>query len=272
MSITVLSAFVLKTKYIVLIVVACLLLVGVVSYFSNLQRNRRPVEVADSDSVDEGDGGSDVVTNESGVVGGVRRPATDFPAGAPKTSKGSLEDDPFLYGVTPGVAVDANPEVAKVVEAIRNRAKDPEKYASAVSIFGKPSPFDLKRYRSDKDYRKQYLTTVEPSRVFSPAQPGTDVIRIQPLSPREQDIVQGERLKLRVAGVPDSPISFTSMDLGRFVGNELTSITVNADSRGVAEVEFTAPPGTINRVNIMAASPVASGQVRLVVNVSRPQQ
>ena len=265
------SAFVLKIKYIVLIVVACLLLVGVVSYFSNLQRNHRPVELADSGSVDEDDGGK-TVTDESGVVGGVRRPATDFPAGTPKAAKGgSSEDDPFSYGQTPGVAVDANPQVAAVVEAIKNRDKDPEKYASAVSIFGKPSPFDLKRYRSDKDYRKQYLTTVEPSRVFSPAQPGRDVVRIQPLSPREQDIVQGERLKLRVAGVPDSPISFTSMDLGRFVGNELTSITVNADSRGVAEVEFTAPPGTIERVNIMAASPVASGQVRLVVNVARPQ-
>ena len=252
----------MKTKYIVLIVVACLLLVGVVSYFSNLQRNHRPVELADSGSVDEDDGGK-TVTDES---------ATDFPAGTPKTAKGgSLEDDPFSYGQTPGVAVDANPQVAAVVEAIKNRDKDPEKYASAVSIFGKPSSFNLKRYRSDKDYRKQYLTTVEPSRVFSPAQPGKDVVRIQSLSPREQDIVQGERLKLRVAGVPDSPISFTSMDLGRFVGNELTSITVNADSRGVAEVEFTAPPGTIERVNIMAASPVASGQVRLVVNVARPQ-
>jgi len=82
-------------------------------------------------------------------------------------------------------------------------------------------------------------------------------------------VVQGEAVRLAVQAVPESPVTFTSFDLGQF-SNQLTTITVLADENGVASTEFLATPGTINDVNILAASPMASGQVKFVVNVSLP--
>ena len=52
--------------------------------------------------------------------------------------------------------------------------------------------------------------------------------------------------------------------------NLLTAQTVQANAQGIAEVTFEATPGTIEDVNILAGSPVASGQVKFVVNVQMP--
>jgi hypothetical protein len=49
--------------------------------------------------------------------------------------------------------------------------------------------------------------------------------------------------------------------------NNLNSITVRADERGRARVKFTATPGTINDIHILAASPVTSGRMRYLLNV-----
>ena len=70
----------------------------------------------------------------------------------------------------------------------------------------------------------------------------------------------------------EMPVTFTSFDLGVFDKSQLTTVTVQADGRGVAEAVFTAPPGTVDDVRIMAASPVTTGQVRFVVNVQWPDE
>jgi len=46
---------------------------------------------------------------------------------------------------------------------------------------------------------------------------------------------------------------------------------VKADDRGVATVRFISSGGTINNVNILAASPLNSGQAKFVVNVVLPR-
>ncbi|HUY35193.1 MAG TPA: hypothetical protein VMV69_20780 [Pirellulales bacterium] len=53
--------------------------------------------------------------------------------------------------------------------------------------------------------------------------------------------------------------------------NQLTSITVQADAQGMAEAKFLATAGTIANIHILAASPLASGQARFIVNVAPPE-
>jgi len=130
-----------------------------------------------------------------------------------------------------------------------------------------PKPFDREAFEKDPE---AYLNTVEPGRVFQPAQPGPNVKRLAALSPRLQHVVQGESVYLEVGGVPGMPVTFTSFDMGVF-DNELNSTTVRADDRGRARVKFASTPGTINDINILAASPVTSGQVKYIVNVRLPE-
>ena len=260
-----LGGFVLKTKHILLIVVACLLLVGVVSYFSNLQRNRHPVEVADSDS-------SESVEVESSddfiVIGGVRRRRSDVErekaqaAGGDKAKTGKRHPMIDGYGTTPPVAIDVNPQVAAAAKAYLENTH-PERLSPLVQ----PAAFDLASYKKDP---QPYLDTVEPGRVFQPAQPGDGVSEIRRRSPSYQQVVQGEPVKLAVRAEVGAPVTFTSFDLGRF-SNQLTSTTVAADAEGLAVAEFVAPPGTISKVNILAASPLHSGQIKFIVDVSLPQ-
>ncbi len=76
---------------------------------------------------------------------------------------------------------------------------------------------------------------------------------------------------LKVKAVKDAPVTFTSFDLGSF-HNQLTSVTVKADANGNAQAIFTGTPGTINNVNILAGSPMTSGQLKFTVNVEPPRK
>ena len=53
-------------------------------------------------------------------------------------------------------------------------------------------------------------------------------------------------------------------------GNGLTAQTVAADAQGIAVATYTPTGGVSEDVNILAASPVASGQVRFLVMIARP--
>lgn len=64
-------------------------------------------------------------------------------------------------------------------------------------------------------------------------------------------------------------MTFTSFDLGKF-HNELTSVTVQANDKGIAEAEFFGTPGTYSDVNILAGSPLLTEQVKFVVFVDVP--
>ena len=204
-------------------------------------------------------------------VGGVNRPATDFAGkGEADGSKSADQEDSETrlpsdgpdYGHSPAIELDANPQVAAVVQAAREKNR-PELFSPVIA----PKKFDPEAYAKSPE---EYLNSPEPGRVFVPAQPGEDVKEIRRVGGSYLPVVQGESVKLAVEATPGAPVTFTSFDLGLF-SNQLTTISVAANERGLAVAEFFASPGTIDKVNILAASPVTSGQVKFVVDISLPQ-
>ena len=236
--------------------------------------------VQDDSSVPDslGDRGSKSTGAKSIVVGGVARPQQDFPTGGATASSAPTRqavadvsgdtagdsEPPFDfpdYGESPAIAVNANVQVAAVAKAIQEKNR-PELLSPAIA----PRKFDPVAYAADP---QSYLNSPEPGRVFAPAQPGPDVVEIRRDSGYYTSVLQGETVNLRVQAPAGSPVSFTSFDLGMF-SNQLTTITVAADDSGVATAEFLAAPGTIAEVNVLAASPVTSGQVKFVVDIGLP--
>jgi len=196
------------------------------------------------------------------MVGGVKRPITDIRPAKPPSDASKLPPPKDIdYGTTQPVPPELNPQVKSVVEAVRSK-KHPERLSVAIA----PKPFDRKAWQADP---QTYLDTVEPGRVFQTAQPGPDVPAISAGSPRMQTVVQGQSVTLKVQAPPGAPVTFTSFDLGEFE-NRLTSITVKADEQGVAQAKFYGTPGTIEDVNLLVGSPMASGQVKYIVNVQLP--
>ncbi|MEM6259382.1 MAG: hypothetical protein AAGI37_13945 [Planctomycetota bacterium] len=197
-------------------------------------------------------------------AGGVERPARDLPLEQPG---GSIEDEAArglddVYGATPPLDLSRpNPQMLSAVEAVR-RGSHPERLSTVVP----PRPYDAERFVADEAYRRDYMGTAEPGRVFATAQPGPGVQQLRRRAARYQEIVQGETVELAVWSEPGSPVTFNSFDLGRFE-NQLTVVTVLADDAGVARASFTAPPGTLNLCEILAGSPATTGQVHFTVRV-----
>lgn len=195
-------------------------------------------------------------------MGGVARPATDVRSERVQTSK-----EPLLKreGGFPKVALDANPQVAQVVDAIRS-GKHPERISSMVVS----KSFDPEAFAKDaENYSREYASIVEPGRVFTPAQPGDSIPVLRVEGNRHHRVVQGESVRLAANATPFAPVTFTSNRLGQFE-NLLTSITVVADKEGKAVAVFTATSGTKNNVNVLAASPALSEQIRFTVSVEIP--
>lgn len=202
------------------------------------------------------------------VVGGVRRKATDLrPAQGFVRERAKRGADSSRRVGSSGriqpIRADANPHVASIAKALRER-KHPERFSTLIQ----PTPFDVKTYRRDP---QAYINTIEPGRVYQPARPGPNVPRIASIGRSHPVIAQGESVVLRVKAVSQAPVTFTSFDSGAFE-NQLSSITVEANEDGIAEARFTATPGTISNVNILAASPLTSGQLKYVVKVLPPSQ
>lgn len=197
------------------------------------------------------------------TIGGVKRPASDVRRNPreslEKSNKTVTEFDP---GRTPKVPSDANPQVRSIMEA-RKTGKFPERRTPLIS----PKPFDPVAYKNNPS---TYLNTVEPGRVWQPAQPGPGVTRIKSESPKLVEMEQGQTVVLRVRVTPGAPVTFTSLDMGSFT-NQLNSITVAANQKGLAETSFLATPGTINQVSVLAASPLTSGQLTYNLFVTPPK-
>ena len=203
------------------------------------------------------------------MIGGVARPKTDLKAnasGGSDAQAGKEEGNHEQwadYGETPYVPEDANVYVKSVVEAFKT-GKHPER----ISSMAQSRPFDAEAYQQDPS---DYLETIEPGRVFQPAQPGPGVPRLDYTARPAVEVTQGESVPLQVKAVPNAPVTFTSFDLGRFKESLLTSVTVQANDQGVATAKFEATPGTIGHVDVLAASPMTSGQLRFMVNVTLPK-
>lgn len=185
----------------------------------------------------------------------------DTPSG---TVKQAADPDSFeaVVGKTAPVKFDDNDAVASLAGAARD-GKHHERF-SAMAL---PEAYDENEYKAN---RVQYLKTIEPGRVWQSAQPKKGVFQIGTESAPDFEVAQGEPAVLKVVAVPGAPVTFTSFDGGAF-SNKLSSITVEADDKGIAIATFIGTPGTFNEVNILAASPVTSGQAKFLVNVVIPR-
>jgi hypothetical protein len=190
------------------------------------------------------------------AVGGVYRPKADlnYP-----DDKSAAADKPVIdTGFAPAVKPDANAQAQAVFTALKT-GEHPERFSS----FVQPAAFDREAWEKDPE---AYLSVVEPGRVYQSAEPGSGVSVIQSVSGQFQRVKQGDQIPLVVKAAPNAPVTFTSFQLGHFE-NHLTSTTVRTNGDGEARVLFTAGQGTIDDIEILAASPLTTGQVRFVVNV-----
>ncbi len=227
------------------------------------QRQPKSLEVAEStpESSDTPQKTATETPKDWVTIGGVQRPKSDVTFNKPDSNT-FLPPKP-RQGFSPRLKPDENPQVASVYKTL-SEDKQPEK----VSSFSAPKPFDAEAYQKDPSV---YLSTVEPSRVFGSKQPGEGVKPILAKSARFHRVKQGESVRLQVQVESKAPVTMTSNNLGSFP-NGLTSITVAADESGLAEAVFTASRGTIDDIQILAASPVTSGQIAFTVNVQVPSE
>jgi hypothetical protein len=115
-----------------------------------------------------------------------------------------------------------------------------------------------------------YTVLTRPARVFQSAQPGEGVKPIRSETEFYQEILQGESVRIKVFAEPRMPVTFHTQQLGEF-DNRLKTITVAASEEGVAEVTYRAVSGVQGLINVMAASPANSGQLKYLINVNLPE-
>ena len=195
-------------------------------------------------------------------IGGIDRPKRDI---GKKEVLSKLPKNPLpSAGKVPTLKGDENDQVTGLFQELKSR-DGPREARSAAFL---PEDFDKERYFEDP---KTYLEKIRPGRVFKPAIPAEDVIPIAASSPRFTSLLQGESAILRVKASPSYPVTFYTPDSGEF-SNRLKTISVAADENGIAETKFTAVSGTRGVIDILAASPLHSGQARFAVKVVLPNK
>ena len=197
-------------------------------------------------------------------VGGIKRPKRDVAFDETSPKPVVSEKSPLPHpGNAPAVPTDAHPDVKSLHAELAKEKPNP----AAVSSLFAPEPFDAEVYESDKE---AWLTQVRPGRAFQPAQPGPDVKPISSDSDAFQRIVQGEKVLLTAKVEPGVPVTFYTPQVGEF-SNRLTTQSVEAGADGIARATYTATKGTSGLIDIVAASPLHSGQLKYKVQVSLPQ-
>lgn len=169
-------------------------------------------------------------------------------------------------GATVPLPLNHNPDVMSIANAFSAGTQSGVQHPERLSAFVSPPPFDRQAFLEAPD---AYLHIVAPGRVFQAAQPGPGVSPIKRSGDYFHQILQGESVFLETITEPHMPVTYYSNRLGKFE-NDLTSITVQADSDGLARTQFTATPGTYGDLDLLAASPVRSSQARWLVRVRLP--
>jgi hypothetical protein len=133
------------------------------------------------------------------------------------------------------------------------------------TVIAHPDPFDATRFAGETAYRTTYLSGIIPGRVWLSADPSPDIPPLLAMVEPVQQVAQNQTLIIRLSGAPNAPVSLTCLGSGSFPVNQRNAITVLSDAAGVATVEFrTKNPGD---VPILAASPMASGRIRFLLEV-----
>ncbi len=207
---------------------------------------------------------TDVDNNRSAekpkISGSAAAADAEKPKSADAKNSKDVKAEPQNFGRAEPVPGNLNPQTKSVQEALKTHAY-PERLTAMIQPTSK---FDKAKFDASPT---DFLNLVEPGRVFLTAEPGSNVPQLKPSTPTYVQIKQGESTKLTVVSAPNYPVTFTSFDMGKFLENELNSVTVKADKDGVASATFSGSSGTLNDVRVLAGSPMASGQVRFVVDV-----
>lgn len=165
------------------------------------------------------------------------------------------------YGTMPAIDPNTHPQAASVVEALKTG-----KYPERLSPIILPKAFNVEEYRKDPSL---ILNISAPGRVFQPAQPSDKTPPIRRITPMSHRMKQGDRLVLAVQVPAGDPVTWTSMDGGRFVETSLPTVTVAASDQGVAQATFEATSGIIDQVNILCSCLTTSGQLRYSIWVEK---
>ena len=182
-------------------------------------------------------------------------------AGDPSASASS---EAAAFEVVAGQSLTA--QQRRVFEAIRTQ-KNPERLSSMIQ----PGAFDARRWETDAIYAGKWLETIEPGRVYQPAQPSATVPVIERIGDEFRRVPDGAMVTLEVQVMPGAPVTFNSFDSGMFDGSRLATVSVRANDEGVASAGFRQSPGTVGLCRILVASPLASGQVHFNVRFESPQ-
>jgi hypothetical protein len=196
------------------------------------------------------------------ISGGIARPRVDIQlpnSTASEDDNSAPVPDP---GRVPEIKKDANPYTKSVAEALGKK-----ELAHRLTTMIAPPEFNREEYLKDP---KTYLETVEPGRVYQNLEPGPGTSPLKRTSPYFREVLQGETVVLEAKAEPKMPVTFYSDRLGQFQ-NLLGTISVPADENGVARAEFTVSTGTRDEVEVFAASPVHSGQIRYLIKINLPK-
>lgn len=251
------------------------LLLGVIAAIQlGVFQTRKPVAKPEGSKPTEIDKGREIIhkplaeslgikKGDMELYGDVLRPSRDLQADRvePVAAREAYLKQVRNPGRAPFIPLDTSPQVAALAKELdTNIGKSPAK-----STYYGAEPFEREEYLKDP---RAYLDLVRPARVFQSAQPGPNVPRLASQTEFFQEIIQGESVLLEVKVEPGLPVTFHA-PLGEF-DNRLKTITVAASEDGVAKVKYHAVSGVQGMMNIMAASPVHSGQLKFLVNVNLP--
>jgi hypothetical protein len=143
--------------------------------------------------------------------------------------------------------------VAGAAETAKEPAKETEKVSATA---------DVQAIQADK---AAFVATVDPSRVYRPANAGPGVLVIAPVTSAVR-VPSGGSVAVGAVAVAGAAVTFAAQNGGEFP-NQQGAITIVADKDGVASTIFTATKGTVAWVDIVAASPVTAGRARIAVQV-----
>ena len=189
-------------------------------------------------------------------------------SGAGRATSSSAVDSSLVIDFKQGPGeeylIDANisPQMRSIVEAYTT-GKHPERLASMIT----PSKFDKAAYLQDP---QAYCALHVPSRIWQVAQAGPEVTPLQAVGEQHFEVKPLEKVGLTIRAEPHMPVTFSSVDLGRFLPSHTTVVTVPADASGLAKVIWYAAPGTAEDCHILSACPTCSRQEQFFIQVESP--
>ena len=136
---------------------------------------------------------------------------------------------------------------------------------------GSPAPhphdhpnFDRAAYVADP---ASYLKAIVGSRIYEVSNPAADVEPLTPVGSTGATVRTNEETVLAARTEPGMPVTFTSFGLGMFPMSGQSSVTVAADSEGIARTPFRVTPGTVRNCLIVAGSPVCAGTLQFLIAI-----